>query len=210
MKERTIELARKLIASEFDDEATRRRIALQYYDICSRFPSRLGGYGQDYLIGRALIDVYILDLDNIDQDELKVMILFCLLKYIRKSESGEIEKVESSLVSAYALSFMFCSENGSFIYSLMVNDGYVNAGQRVGLLLIYLYHFYKSAYIDVSFASSINCRLRNDLAKADEDMPVISPSDSERLRSAGQSIMDELVKQTRHILYESQEMRVMY
>ncbi len=205
MKDRIIELARQVIASEYEDVETRKKIALKYFDICSRFSSRLGGYGHDYLIGRALFDVYILDLAEIEQDELKVMTLFCLLKYIRKCENGEIEIVESSLASAYALSFLLCSENGSFIYSLMVNDGYVNAGQRVGLLIIYLYHFIKNSSVSVSFVSSIDKRLERTMAEAEKDLPVLSSSDTAKLCSAGRSIIDELIKQIRHLLYESQE-----
>ena len=204
MREKIIQLARQVIASEYEDNETRKKIALKYFIICSRFSSRLGGYGNDYLIGRALFDVYILDLSEIDQDELKVMVMFCLLKFIRKSENGEIENVESSLASAYALSFLFCSDNGYFICSMMMNDGYVNADQRVGLLLIYLLYYYKSSSISVSFESSIDRRLKRNIAEAERNFPVLSSSDSIKLCSAGRSIIDGLIKQSRHLLYESQ------
>ena len=202
MEERIIDLARQVITSEDDDKESRVKVARQFYRICSIFSSRLVGLGNYYLIARALFDVYTLEIEDIPYDELKVMILFCLFKYIRKDEMGEIDNSVSSITSAYALAFLFCSENPSFIESLMINDGYVNAGQRVGILIIYFYYFYSSSSVNVSFTPSINEKLRYYLFEVKKDFGTLSVSDRIKLKEAGQSIMDRMVRYTRHQLFD--------
>ena len=205
MKDRIIELARKVVASACDSKDIREKVALNYYRVCSQCSRYLGGCGQEYLIARALVDVYLLEIDGVDTDELNTMLIFCLFGFVNKSERGEIENRESSLASAYALSFLFCSENLSFFDMLFMNLGYVYSEKRLGVLLLYLYLAYRKSAVSVSFSESIRMRLNRCVSQIGEEYDKISEADFVRLKEEGLSVIDELVKHTRHIMYENQD-----
>ena len=88
---------------------------------------------------------------------------------------------------------------------VFVNLGYVYAEKRLGVLLLYLYLAYRKSAVSVSFSESIRMRLNRCVSQIGEEYDKISEADFVRLKEEGLSVIDELVKHTRHIMYQNQD-----